>query len=130
VENKKFIQKTQNNLNPIFSKEIGMRQDKLSIIYITPLGEKASHFDDDKALGKMVVDKDGALRYYIKCNGNRQPYNPYDREYELNSRRISLRLGKAVYQYESISLEGLNIYISYLKTREPKYYRQTMGALK
>lgn len=130
-KNKDAVQSTKkaSNKSVVEQESLGARIDGTDVIFITPLGEKTKVYDEKQALAK-IIKQDGQITAHIKCNGNREPFNPYEREYELNSRRISMRLGKEVYHFEKTTTEGLNNYISYLKTRQPKFYRGVLGEFK
>lgn len=125
----KSIRPTRSQNSTVEMKQMGVKNVSKNTLYITPLGEKTTTFDENKALGK-IVNEDGKTAYYIKCNGQRQPYNPYEREFELNSRRIGMRLGVCTYTFLKTTLNGLENYISFLKTRQTRFYRNTLGDMK
>ena len=104
----------------------------ITTFYISHTGDRKLDLNDQTALGKIIEDNSDARRkvkYYIKVNANNQPYNPFDKAYDLSSISLDKQMGKSTYIFLEVRQRAFDLYTMFLKTRQNKCLLEAQGAI-
>jgi len=103
-----------------------------NIFYISYTGDRKMDLNDQTALGKIIEDNSESrrkIKYFIKVNANNNPFNPYDKSYEVSSVALGKRMGKVTYTFLEVRQRAFDLYTTFLKTRQNKCLLEAQGAI-